>query len=171
MDAQEALVQLIGWCHGRKEFLLVYEFTRNGSLDSHLLGKRSPLTWAVRYKIATGLASALLYLHEEWEQCVVHRDIKSSNVMLDSSFTAKLGDFGIARLMDQELDAQTTALAAPFGYLVPECLVDGKASKESDVCSFGAVALEIACGRKPVERKEDESKIRLVGASYYRKAS
>ncbi|XP_024032747.1 L-type lectin-domain containing receptor kinase IX.1-like, partial [Morus notabilis] len=76
------LVQLVGWSHDKGEFLLVYEFMPNGSLDSHLFGKRVPLTWGVRYKIALGLASALLYLHEEWEQCVVHRDIKSSNVML-----------------------------------------------------------------------------------------
>ncbi|KAM7470587.1 hypothetical protein LguiA_008770 [Lonicera macranthoides] len=93
------LVQLIGWCHQRGELLLVYEFMENGSLDSHLFKERSLLTWEVRFKIAQGIASALLYLHEEWEQCVVHRDIKSSNIMLDSSFNAKLGDFGLARLM------------------------------------------------------------------------
>ncbi|RWR77348.1 L-type lectin-domain-containing protein [Cinnamomum micranthum f. kanehirae] len=157
------LVQLVGWCHDRGEFLLVYEFMPNGSLDSHLFGKRSPpLTWAVRYKIATGLASALLYLHEEWDQCVVHRDIKSSNVMLDSGFNTKLGDFGLARLVDHELGAQTTALAGTFGYLAPECVVNGKASKESDVYSFGVVALEIACGRKPLESSEGEPMMRLV---------
>ncbi|XP_021802477.1 L-type lectin-domain containing receptor kinase IX.2-like, partial [Prunus avium] len=93
------LVQLIGWCHERK-FLLVYEFMPNGSLDSHLFKEQSLLTWDARYKIAQGLASGLLYLHEEWEQCVLHRDIKSSNVMLDSNFNAKLGDFGLARLVD-----------------------------------------------------------------------
>ncbi|KAL2513596.1 L-type lectin-domain containing receptor kinase IX.1 [Forsythia ovata] len=84
------LVQLIGWCHERGEFLLVYEFLPNGSLDFHLYKEKSVLPWEVRYKIAQGLASALLYLHEEWEQCVVHRDIKSSNIMLDSNFKAKL---------------------------------------------------------------------------------
>ena len=96
------LVQLIGWCHEKKELLLVYEFMENGSLDSHLFQEKTMLTWAMRYKIAQGLASALLYLHEEWEQCVVHRDVKSSNVMLDSNFNAKLGDFGLARLVDHE---------------------------------------------------------------------
>ncbi|KAL9270648.1 L-type lectin-domain containing receptor kinase IX.1-like protein [Drosera capensis] len=156
------LVQLIGWCHEQGELLLVYEFMPNGSLDTHLFGKKDPLPWPTRHKIALGLASALLYLHEEWEQCVVHRDIKSSNVMLDSNFNAKLGDFGLARLVDHGLGSQTTVLAGTMGYLAPECLTTGKASKESDVYSFGVVALEIACGRKPVKPNADESQIRLV---------
>ncbi|XVE86893.1 hypothetical protein DITRI_Ditri18aG0072100 [Diplodiscus trichospermus] len=156
------LVQLLGWCHEKGELLLVYEFLPNGSLDSHLFGDKIMLTWIVRYKIALGLASALLYLHEEWEQCVVHRDIKSSNVMLDSNFNAKLGDFGLARLIDHDLGLQTTVLAGTMGYLAPECVTTGKASKESDVYSFGVVALEIACGRKPVEPREEPSKVRMV---------
>lgn len=156
------LVQLIGWCHEQGELLLVYEFMPNGSLDTHLFGKKDPLPWPTRHKIALGLASALLYLHEEWEQCVVHRDIKSSNVMLDSNFNAKLGDFGLARLVDHGLGSQTTVLAGTMGYLAPECLTTGKASKESDVYSFGVVALEIACGRKPVKPNTDESQILLV---------
>ncbi|KAJ8637535.1 hypothetical protein MRB53_011802 [Persea americana] len=102
------LVQLLGWCHEHGELLLIYELMPNGSLDSHLFHEKRLLGWAVRYKIAMGLASALLYLHEEWEQCVVHRDIKSSNVMLDSNFNAKLGDFGLARLVDHEHGLQTT---------------------------------------------------------------
>ncbi|KAI3442334.1 Non-specific serine/threonine protein kinase, partial [Psidium guajava] len=156
------LVQLIGWCHEEGELLLVYEFLPNGSLDSHLFRGKTHLTWAVRYKIALGLASALLYLHEEWKQCVVHRDVKSSNVMLDSNFNAKLGDFGLARLVDHDMGSQTTVLAGTMGYLAPECVTTGKASKESDVYSFGVVALEIACGRKPVEPKVEPSKVRLV---------
>ena len=156
------LVQLIGWCHDRGEFLLVYEFMPNGSLDSHLFGKKAPLSWAVRYKIALGVASALLYLHEEWEQCVVHRDIKSSNIMLDSSFSVKLGDFGLARLMDHELGPQTTGLAGTLGYLAPEYINTGKASKESDVFSFGVVALEIATGRKARDPMKDTSDMGLV---------
>ncbi|MBA0793926.1 hypothetical protein Gohar_018303 [Gossypium harknessii] len=156
------LVQLLGWCHEKGELLLVYEFLPNGSLDSHLFGGKIMLTWTVRYKIALGLASALLYLHEEWEQCVVHRDIKSSNVMLDSNFNAKLGDFGLARLVDHDMGSQTTVLAGTMGYLAPECVTTGKASKESDVYSFGVVALEIACGRKPVETRQEPSKVRMV---------
>ncbi|KAK2983196.1 hypothetical protein RJ640_018541 [Escallonia rubra] len=156
------LVQLIGWCHERKELLLVYEFMANGSLDSHLFKNRSLLTWEVRYKMAQGVASALLYLHEEWEQCVVHRDIKSSNIMLDSNFNPKLGDFGLARLVDHDKGSQTTILAGTLGYMAPECVATGKATKESDVFSFGVVALEIACGRKVIEFRAEESQVRLV---------
>ncbi|CAJ2636322.1 unnamed protein product [Trifolium pratense] len=156
------LVQLLGWCHEKNELLLVYEYMLNGSLDFHLFGKGVMLSWNLRYKIALGLASSLLYLHEEWEQCVVHRDIKSSNVMLDANFNSKLGDFGLARLVDHELGSQTTVLAGTMGYLAPECVTTGKSSKESDVYSFGVVALEIVSGRRSIEPKEEAKKVRLV---------
>ncbi|CAF1827470.1 unnamed protein product [Brassica napus] len=158
------LVQLIGWCHEKQELLLVYEFMPNGSLDSHLFGKKPHLTWAtflkapdnpaLRCKISLGVASALLYLHEEWEKCIVHRDIKASNIMLDSNFNAKLGDFGLARLMDHELQPQTTGLAGTFGYMAPEYISTGRASKESDVYSFGIVLVEIVIGKKSVEPRQ-----------------
>lgn len=162
------LVQLIGWCHDKNDFILVYEFMPNGSLDSHLFGRRSPLTWSVRYRTSLGLASALLYLHEEWEQCVVHRDIKSSNVMLDSSFNVKLGDFGLAKLMDHELGPKTTGLAGTLGYLAPEYISTGRASKESDVYSFGVVLLEIATGTKSVDpgRKSDMGLVEWIWGLY-----
>ncbi|KAG6488318.1 L-type lectin-domain containing receptor kinase IX.1-like [Zingiber officinale] len=156
------LVQLIGWCHTKGEFLLVYEFMPNGSLDSYLYSKAKFLQWPARHRIAMGLASALFYLHEEGQQCVVHRDIKPSNVMLDSAFNAKLGDFGLARLVDHDSDLQTTDLAGTRGYMAPECFYTGKASKESDVYSFGIVALEIACGRRTIEPNEQQSKTRLA---------
>ncbi|XP_024024085.1 L-type lectin-domain containing receptor kinase IX.1-like [Morus notabilis] len=159
------LVQLIGWCHEiSKEFLLVYELLPNGSLDSHLFGRnRSILSWEVRQKIVLGLASALLYLHEESEQCVLHRDIKSSNIMLDSNFNAKLGDFGLARLVDEATGPRTTGLAGTWGYMAPEYINTSKASKASDVYSCGVVALEIACGRKSIERNsEEEDRVSLV---------
>ncbi|KAM0911794.1 hypothetical protein ACQ4PT_013221 [Festuca glaucescens] len=146
------LVQLIGWCHGRRRLLLVYELVHNGSLDGYLYSKHgTALTWQVRYQIIVGLASAVLYLHQEWDQCVVHGDIKPSNIMLDESFNAKLGDFGLARLIDHGVSLQTmTAMAGTPGYLDPECIITGKASTESDMYSFGITLLEIACGRRPM---------------------
>ncbi|KAJ0829302.1 putative protein kinase RLK-Pelle-L-LEC family [Helianthus annuus] len=156
------LVNLIGWCHEGKELLLVYEFMSNGSLDSHLFKGSCLLTWSIRYHVVKGLAAALLYLQEEWEQCVLHRDIKSSNVILDSSFNAKLGDFGLARLVDHEKGSQTTILAGTMGYMAPECILTGKAGKVSDVYSFGVVALEIATGKKPLDPMVEDGHIRLV---------
>ncbi|GLT49207.1 hypothetical protein SLA2020_248430 [Shorea laevis] len=155
------LVKLIGWCH-EKELLLAYEYMSNGSLDSHLFKGRSKLPLKLRYKIVQGLASALLYLHEEGDFCVLHRDIKTSNIMLDSAFNAKLGDFGLARLVDHEKGSQTTLLAGTMGYMAPECHNTGKASKESDVYSFGVVALEIACGRRSIEPQLDDDQVSLV---------
>ncbi|KAF8102857.1 hypothetical protein N665_0191s0008 [Sinapis alba] len=149
------LVQLIGWCNEKHEYLLIYEFMPNGSLDTHLFGKRPHLCWDVRYKVALGLASALLYLHEEWDRCVLHRDIKASNIMLDTNFNVKLGDFGLARLMDHDLRSHTTGLAGTFGYMAPEYVITGRASKESDIYSFGVSILEIVTGRKSVEHSEE----------------
>ncbi|KAK4261439.1 hypothetical protein QN277_004435 [Acacia crassicarpa] len=157
------LVQLIGWCHEKGNFLLVYELMPNGSLDAHLSGKKPPLPWNMRHKIALGLASGVLYLHEEWQQCVVHRDIKSSNVMLDSNFNVKLGDFGLAKLVDHDLGPQTTRLAGTMGYMAPEYVSTGRASKESDVYSFGVVVLEIATGRKANDlMKHGDAEIGLI---------
>ncbi|MFQ6657660.1 hypothetical protein Gotur_027243 [Gossypium turneri] len=156
------LVKLIGWCHEKRKLLLVYEFMANGSLDSHLFKGKSLLNWEVRYKIVQDLASALLYLHEEGDHCVLHRDIKTSNIMLSSNFNAKLGDFGLARLVDHAKGSQTTRLAGTMGYMAPECVSSGKVSKESDVYSFGIVALEIACGRRSIEPEYEESKASLV---------
>ncbi|CAN6334933.1 unnamed protein product [Urochloa humidicola] len=165
------LVQLIGWCHsstgsgdGDDELLLVYELMHNGSLDAHLYRSDNVLTWPVRYGIALGVGTALLYLHEEAERRVVHRDVKPSNVMLDASFTAKLGDFGLARLIDDNRRSHTTGVAGTMGYMDPECMLAGRASVESDVYSFGVLLLEITCGRRPAVRvrEEDEYYVHLV---------
>ncbi|XP_010689175.2 L-type lectin-domain containing receptor kinase IX.1 [Beta vulgaris subsp. vulgaris] len=156
------LVQLIGWCHDKGEFLLVYEFMPNGSLDAHLFGKNAPLSWPIRYKIALELASGLLYLHEYWHQCVVHRDIKSSNIMLDSNFDVKLGDFGLATLMDHGHSTTTGTLAGTFGYMAPEYIATRKASKETDVYSFGVVVLEIVTGKRSRNLIDGENQNGLV---------
>ncbi|KAL6124159.1 hypothetical protein ACLB2K_076674 [Fragaria x ananassa] len=118
------------------------------SLDAHLFGPITTLQWDVRYKIALGLASALHYLHEDPEQCILHRDIKSANVLLDNDFNTKLGDFGIAKLLNPPLRTRTTGVAGTFGYMALEYAFQGRASKESDMFSFGVVALEISCGRQ-----------------------
>ncbi|XP_004504941.3 L-type lectin-domain containing receptor kinase IX.1-like [Cicer arietinum] len=156
------LVKLNGWCHKKNELLLIYEYMPNGSLDYHLFRGGSILRWNLRYNIALGLASALLYLQEEWEKCVIHRDIKSSNIMLDSNFNTKLGDFGLARLMDHEKGSETTVVAGTRGYLAPEYLDTGKARKESDIFSFGVVLLEIVSGRKAIHHQELEGEVSLV---------
>ncbi|XP_057420456.1 L-type lectin-domain containing receptor kinase IX.1-like [Lotus japonicus] len=156
------LVKLTGWCHKRKDLLLIYEYMPNGSLDSRLFDEQSFLSWEVRHNIALGLASALLYLQEEWEKCVIHRDIKSSNIMLDSNFNAKLGDFGLALLVDHEKGSQTTVLAGTMGYLAPEYMKTGKARKESDIFSLGVVLLEIASGRKAIHNQNKEGLVPLV---------
>lgn len=142
------LVQFIGWCHEEGEFLLVFEYMMNGSLDTHLFGNKKNLPWEVRYKVALGVAQALRYLHEDAEQCVLHRDIKSGNVLLDNDFSTKLGDFGMAKLVDPRLRTQRTGVVGTYGYLAPEYINGGRASKESDMYSFGIVAMEIASGRR-----------------------
>ncbi|KAG4941178.1 hypothetical protein JHK87_045049 [Glycine soja] len=142
------LVQFIGWCHEQGEFLLVFEFMPNGSLDTHLFGEKKTLAWDIRYKVALGVVLALRYLHEDAEQSVLHRDIKSANVLLDMDFSTKLGDFGMAKLVDPRLRTQRTGVVGTYGYLAPEYINGGRASKESDIYSFGVVALEIACGRR-----------------------
>ncbi|KAK4800540.1 hypothetical protein SAY86_021027 [Trapa natans] len=148
------LVKFIGWCHERGEFLLVYEYLPNGSLDNFLFGNKGTLDWEVRYRIVLGLVSALHYLHEDAGQCVLHRDIKAANVLLDTDFSTKLGDFGVAKLVDPLLRSQKTGVVGTLGYLAPEYLNEGRASKESDMFSFGVVALEIACGRRTYEDGE-----------------
>ncbi|CAN6348418.1 unnamed protein product [Urochloa humidicola] len=155
------LVQLIGWCHGCNgdgddELLIVYELMHNGSLDAHLYKSDNVLTWPVRYGIALGVGTALLYLHEEAERRVVHRDIKPSNVMLDASFTAKLGDFGLARLIDDGRRSHTTGVAGTMGYMDPECVLAGRVDVTSDVYSFGVLLLEVTSGRRPAVRVRDE---------------
>ncbi|KAM0937971.1 putative protein kinase RLK-Pelle-L-LEC family [Dioscorea sansibarensis] len=150
------LVKLLGYCRRKGELLLVYEFMPNGSLDKYLFGQTTPcLDWNQRFRIIKGVASGLLYLHEEWVKVVIHRDIKASNVLLDSEFNARLGDFGLARLYDHGTDCQTTHVMGTMGYLAPELARRGKATTSSDVYAFGVFLLEVACGRRPIEPNVD----------------
>jgi hypothetical protein len=157
------LVQLLGYCRRKGELLLVYDYMPNGSLDRYLYDRsRTALSWGQRFRIIKGVASGLLYLHEDWEKVVVHRDIKASNVLLDKEMNARLGDFGLARLYDHGTDPHTTHVVGTMGYMAPELGHTGKASKASDVFSFGAFMLEVACGRKPVVQDERDNRLVLV---------
>ncbi|KAL0394259.1 UNVERIFIED_CONTAM: DEAD-box ATP-dependent RNA helicase 15 [Sesamum latifolium] len=157
------LVQLQGWCHDKEQLLLVYEYMPNGSLDQYI-GKNF-LDWKTRYKILSGLASVLLYLHEECDNPVVHRDVKPNNVMLDSDYNAHLGDFGLARLLQNNAFV-TTMVAGTIGYLAPEVSFTGRATPESDVYSFGMVVLEVVCGRRSKGLMEEFSLVDCVWNSY-----
>ncbi|PPS19282.1 hypothetical protein GOBAR_AA01299 [Gossypium barbadense] len=141
-----------GWCHEKGEILLVYDLMPNGSLDKALFEARTPLPWAHRQKILLGVASALAYLHQECDHQIIHRDVKTSNIMLDEGFNAKLGDFGLARQIEHDKSPDATVAAGTMGYLAPEYLQTGRATEKTDVFSYGAVVLEVASGRRPIER-------------------
>lgn len=147
------LVRLLGWCYKNEKLLLLYEYMPNGSLDMHLFAEpgKQPLSWALRYKIVSGVASALHYLHNEYDVRVVHRDVKASNIMLDSNFNARLGDFGLARALDNEKTSYMEAegVLGTVGYIAPECFHTGRATQRSDVYAFGAVLIEVVCGQRP----------------------
>ncbi|XP_060201991.1 L-type lectin-domain containing receptor kinase IV.1-like [Lycium barbarum] len=157
------LVPLLGYCRRNGELLLVYEYMPSGSLDKYLYGKPiGILSWSQRFHVIKGVASGLFYLHEEWEQVVVHRDIKASNVLLDSEFNGRLGDFGLARLYDHGTDPYTTHVVGTIGYLAPEHTKTGKATTSSDVFSFGAFLLEVACGKRPIDPKAPSDEVVLL---------
>ncbi|MCE2055408.1 L-type lectin-domain containing receptor kinase VIII.1 [Datura stramonium] len=157
------LVRLQGWCHEKGEILLVYDLMPNGSLDKALFESRMVLSWSHRRKILQGVASALAYLHQECENQVIHRDIKSSNIMLDEGFNARLGDFGLARQVEHDKSPDATVAAGTMGYLAPEYLLTGRATEKTDVFSYGAVVLEVASGRRPIER--ETTRVEKVGVN------
>ncbi|KAK8949854.1 L-type lectin-domain containing receptor kinase S.4 [Platanthera guangdongensis] len=159
------LVRMQGWCRRRADLLLVYEYMPNGSLDKYLFGRDpfSPmLTWPIRFGIIRGVAAALLYLHEEWEHVVLHRDVKASNVLLDGELNGRLGDFGLAKLYERGANPSTTRVVGTLGYIAPELSRTGKATPATDVFAFGALVLEVVCGRRPIETKSAPDELVLV---------
>ncbi|KAL3839493.1 hypothetical protein ACJIZ3_024084 [Penstemon smallii] len=157
------IVQLLGWCRCGADLLLVYDFMPNGSLDKFLFDEpKCVLSWVERFKIIKGVASGLLYLHEGYEQVVIHRDVKASNVLLDGEMNGRLGDFGLAKLYDHGSNPGTTRVVGTLGYLAPELPRTGRATTSSDVFAFGTLLLEVACGRRPIESKSEPEDLVLV---------
>lgn len=181
------LVRLRGWCVHEDQLLLVYDYMPNRSLDKVLFRRlentdssTAVLDWDHRKKIVAGLAAALFYLHEQLETQIIHRDVKTSNVMLDSHYNARLGDFGLARWLEHELEyqiktpsmqknhqfrlAETTRIGGTIGYLPPESFQKhgGIATAKSDVFSFGVVVLEVVSGRRAVDLTYPDDRIILL---------
>nr|BAJ90277.1 predicted protein [Hordeum vulgare subsp. vulgare] len=157
------IARLLGYCRRKGEFLLVYEYMENGSLDKYLHTRNGPtLCWSQRYSIIKGVASSLLYLHEEWEHVVIHRDIKPSNVLLDSKMNGWLGDFGLAKIYGRETAAPATHVAGTIGYLAPELARTGRPTPFTDVYAFGMFLLEVTCGRKPIFTDKQNNRLLLV---------
>ncbi|KAG6482936.1 hypothetical protein ZIOFF_059575 [Zingiber officinale] len=146
------LVSLVGYCISDNQRLLVYDYVPNGTLESHLHGKgQLVMEWTTRVKVAAGSARGLAYLHEDCHPRIIHRDIKTSNILLDNNFEAQVSDFGLARLAMDACTHVTTRVMGTFGYLAPEYASSGKLTEKSDVFSFGVVLLELITGKKPVD--------------------
>ncbi|KAL8228135.1 hypothetical protein R6Q57_015719 [Mikania cordata] len=151
----KSLVGLRGWCKKEKgSLILVYDYMENGSLDKILFDYKHDnkiLNFNDRMKILKDVANGIFYLHEGWEAKVLHRDIKSSNVLLDKDMNARLGDFGLARMHQHGQLATTTRVVGTAGYLAPEVIRTGRASTQTDVFSFGILILEVVCGKRPIK--------------------
>ncbi|CAM0880206.1 unnamed protein product [Alopecurus aequalis] len=160
------LVKLLGICVEENARCLVYELIPNGSVESHLHGADrdiAPLDWNARMKIALGAGRALAYLHEDSSPCVIHRDFKSSNILLEHDFTPKVSDFGLARTARGEGNQHiSTRVMGTFGYVAPEYAMTGHLLVKSDVYSYGVVLLELLTGRKPVDMSQPAGQESLV---------
>ncbi|KAL3834543.1 hypothetical protein ACJIZ3_009279 [Penstemon smallii] len=149
------LLGLRGFYAGGDERLIVYDYMPNHSLITHLHGQLAAdclLDWPRRMNVAIGSAEGLAYLHHEANPHIIHRDIKASNVLLDSEFQAKVADFGFAKLIPEGVSHLTTRVKGTLGYLAPEYAMWGKVSESCDVYSFGILLLEIISARKPLEK-------------------
>lgn len=154
---QKNLVQMRGWCRKGNELMLVYDYMPNGSLNRWIFDQpKKILSWEHRRRVLADVAEGLNYLHNGWDQVVVHRDIKSSNVLLDSEMRGRVGDFGLAKLYQHGEVPNTTRVVGTLGYLAPELATIASPTAASDVYSFGVVVLEVVCGRRPIDLDAEE---------------
>ncbi|CAI0449180.1 unnamed protein product [Linum tenue] len=159
------LVRLLGYCIEGVHRILVYEYMNNGNLEQWLHGAmrhRGILTWEARMKVLLGTAKALAYLHEAIEPKVVHRDIKSSNILIDDEFNSKVSDFGLAKLLGAGESHITTRVMGTFGYVAPEYANTGLLNEKSDIYSYGVLLLEAVTGRDPVDYGRPANEVNLV---------
>ncbi|KAL6132841.1 hypothetical protein ACLB2K_065080 [Fragaria x ananassa] len=159
------LVRLLGYCVEGTHRMLVYEYVNNGNLEQWLHGAmrhHGYLTWEARIKVLLGTAKALAYLHEAIEPKVIHRDIKSSNILIDDEFNSKVSDFGLAKLLGAGTSHVTTRVMGTFGYVAPEYANSGLLNEKSDVYSFGVLLLEAITGRDPVDYGRPAAEVNLV---------
>uniref|UniRef100_A0A452YP69 non-specific serine/threonine protein kinase n=1 Tax=Aegilops tauschii subsp. strangulata TaxID=200361 RepID=A0A452YP69_AEGTS len=152
-------------CFGWMDRMLVYEYMENSNLDKwlhHEDGEISQLNWDTRMHILLGTAKGLAYLHEGLEPKIVHRDVKSSNILLDGQWNARVSDFGLAKLLCSEASYVTTRVMGTFGYVAPEYARTGMLNERSDVYSFGVLVMEMITGRTPVDYTRPTAEVNLV---------
>ncbi|CAI0458712.1 unnamed protein product [Linum tenue] len=148
------LLRLYGLCMTNSERLLVYPYMSNGSVATRLKGKplaKPALDWGTRKRIAIGAARGLLYLHEQCDPKIIHRDVKAANILLDDYCEAVVGDFGLAKLLDHQDSHVTTAVRGTVGHIAPEYLSTGQSSEKTDVFGFGILLLELISGLRALE--------------------
>ncbi|XP_004515870.1 L-type lectin-domain containing receptor kinase S.1-like [Cicer arietinum] len=157
------LVQMKGWCRKGNELMLVYDYMPNGSLNKWVFDNPVKiLGWDQRRRILVDVAEGLNYLHHGWDQVVIHRDIKSSNILLDCEMRGRLGDFGLAKLYQHGQVPNTTRVVGTLGYLAPEIVRVAAPTSASDVYSYGVVLLEVGCGRRPLEMSVVDEEVVLI---------